>query len=34
MQIPDFFDKITLRWRSLVSTKSGMTTCENISNTG
>ena len=25
-----FFDKITLRWWFLVSTKSGMTTCENM----
>ena len=28
------FDKITSRWRFLVNTKSGMTTCENTSNTG
>ena len=34
MQIPDFFDKITSRWRFLVILDLGMTTCENTSNTG
>ena len=34
MQIPDFFDRITSRWRVLVGTNSGMTTCENTSNIG
>ena len=29
-----FFDKITSRRRFLVGSKSGMTTCENTSNTG